>query len=87
MRTDIVRTYRHKETAMPTMTAARQDRIELRVTKEEKRLLPAAREVVDRSERIVLTEGDTTRLLELLENPSKPTPALMAAAHRRAART
>jgi uncharacterized protein (DUF1778 family) len=88
-------------------TTAREDRIELRATREEKRLLataaayerldvtsfimrtvlPAAREVVDRAERIVLTERDTARIVELLENPPKPTPALMAAARRRAART
>jgi uncharacterized protein (DUF1778 family) len=91
---------------MPTTTAARDDRIELRATKEEKRLLataaaherldvtsfimrtvlPAARDVVDRAERIVLSERDTVRVLELLENPPEPTPALLAAARRRAAR-
>ena len=90
-----------------TTTAARADRIELRATREEKRLLaaaaayerldvtsfimrnvlPAAREVVDRAERIVLTERDTLRVLELLEHPPKPTPALMAAARRRLARS
>jgi uncharacterized protein (DUF1778 family) len=84
-------------------SAARNDRIELRATKEEKRLLataaayersdvtsfimrnvlPAAREVVDRAERIVLSERDTERVLALLENPPKPTPALLAAARRR----
>ncbi len=92
---------------MAATHAAREDRIELRTTKEEKRLLataaaherldvtsfimrnvlPAAREVVDRAERIVLTERDTVRVLELLENPPKPTPALIAAARRRIART
>jgi uncharacterized protein (DUF1778 family) len=92
---------------MPAGTAAREGRIELRATKEEKRLLaaaaayerldvttfimrnvlPAAREVVERAERIVLGERDTLRVLELLENPPEPTPALMAAARRRAART
>jgi uncharacterized protein (DUF1778 family) len=86
--------------------ATREDRIELRTTKEEKRLLaaaaayerldvtsfimrnvlPAARDVVDRAERIVLSERDSKRVLELLENPPKPTPALLAAARRRAAR-
>lgn len=92
---------------MPATTTAREDRIELRATKDEKRLLtqaaayerldvtsfimrnvlPAARDVVDRAERIVLSERDTMRVLELLENPPKPTPALMAAARRRVART
>lgn len=92
---------------MSATTAARQDRIELRATKEEKRLLataaayerldvtsfimrnvlPAARDVVDRADRIVLSERDTARVLELLENPPEPTPALMAAARRRTART
>ena len=91
---------------MAATGAAREDRIELRATKEEKRLLttaaaherldvtsfimrsvlPAAREVVDRAQRIVLSERDTRRVLELLENPPKPTPALRAAARRRAAR-
>ena len=91
---------------MSSASTAREDRIELRATKEEKRLLataaaherldvtsfimrnvlPEARAVVDRAERIVLTERDTARVLELLENPPKPTPALLAAARRRAAR-
>jgi uncharacterized protein (DUF1778 family) len=91
---------------MSTTRAARGDRIELRATKEEKRLLaraaaherldvtgfimrsvlPAAREAVDRAERIVLSKRDTVRVLELLENPPKPTSALIAAARRRATR-
>ena len=94
-------------TLMPTTTAVnRTDRIELRATREEKRLLtaaaalerldvtsfilrnalPAARDIVDRSERIILSERDTERVLELLENPPEPTPALLAAARRRAVR-
>ena len=92
---------------MAATGGARDNRIELRATKEEKRLLAmaaaherldvtsfimrnvlsTAREVVDQAERIVLTERDTVRVLELLENPPKPTPALMAAARRRVART
>jgi uncharacterized protein (DUF1778 family) len=92
---------------MAATGGARVDRIELRATRKEKRLLaaaaayarldvtsfimrnvlPAAREVVDRAERIVLSERDSARVLELLENPPKPTPALMAAARRRVART
>ena len=91
---------------MAATSAAREDRIELRATKEEKRILataaayerldvtsfimrnvlPTAREVVDRAERIVLSERDSERVLKLLENPPKPTPALLAAARRRAAR-
>lgn len=91
---------------MAVTGGARDDRIELRATKEEKRLLATAaayerldvtsfimrnvlstaREVVDQAERIVLSERDTVRVLELLENPPKPTPALMAAARRRGAR-
>ena len=91
---------------MATGTAPRAERIELRATREEKRLLaaaaaherldltgfimrsalPAARAVVERAERIELSERDSERVLALLENPPAPTPALMAAARRRAAR-
>jgi hypothetical protein len=35
------------------------------------------------AERIVLTERDTGRVLDLLENPPDPTNALLAAARRR----
>lgn len=92
---------------MASDSTIRGDRIELRTTKEEKRLLaaaaaherldvtsfimrnilPAARDVVDRAERIVLSERDTTRVLKLLESPPRPTPALLAAARRRRKRT
>lgn len=48
------------------------------------KVLPAAREIVDRAERIVLSERDTARVLKLLEQPPKPTAALLAAARRRA---
>lgn len=85
---------------MPRPAVHRDDRLELRATKEEKRLiaaaaayerldvtsfimrtaLPVAREVVERNERIVLSERDTLRVLELLESPPKPTAALLAAA-------
>ena len=83
-------------------TATREDRIELRATREEKRLLaaaaayerldvtsfimrnvlPSARKVVDRAERIVLSGRDSKRILQLLENPPEPPPALVAAARR-----
>jgi uncharacterized protein (DUF1778 family) len=85
-------------------TETRDDRIELRTTREEKRLiaeaaareqldvtrfimrsvLPVAREVVRRSERIVLSERDSKRVLELLDKPPRPTASLIAAAKRRA---
>jgi uncharacterized protein (DUF1778 family) len=91
---------------MASDAVARDDRIEIRATKEEKRVLvaaaaqerldvtsfimrrvlPAARELVDRSERIILSERDTARVLDLLENPPKPTRALLDAARRRSAR-
>jgi uncharacterized protein (DUF1778 family) len=91
---------------MTTETPTRDDRIELRATKEEKQLLasaaaherldvttfimrnvlPAARDVVDRAERIVLSARDSARVLKLLDNPPKPTAALVAAAKRRRAR-
>jgi uncharacterized protein (DUF1778 family) len=91
---------------MVETNAAREDRIELRATKEEKRLLaaaaayerldvtsfimrnvmPTARNVIDRAERIVLSVRDSKRVLKLLENPPKPTAALKAAARRRASR-
>lgn len=92
---------------MPSGRAAREDRIELRATRDEKRLLtqaaaherldvtsfvlrsalPAAREVVERAERIVLSDRDSARVLELLENPPAPTTALLAAARRRSGRS
>ena len=87
-----------------TDATARDDRIELRTTKDEKRLLaaaaaherldvtsfimrnvlPVARDVIDRAERIVLSRRDTKRVLDLLENPPRPTKALLSAARRRA---
>jgi uncharacterized protein (DUF1778 family) len=92
--------------SMPASTATRDDRIELRATKEEKRLLaaaaayerldvtsfilrkilPEAREVVDRAERVVLSARDSARVSALLENPPKPTKALVVAAGRRVAK-
>jgi uncharacterized protein (DUF1778 family) len=89
---------------MATHTATRNDRIELRASAEEKRLLaaaaaherldvtsfimrsvlPVARDVVDRAERIVLSQRDTRRVLKLLDDPPRPSKALLAAARRRA---
>ena len=90
---------------MAQTQANRDDRIELRTTRAEKRLLtaaaaherldvtsfimravlPAARDVVEKAERISLSERDSLRVLDLLENPPAPTPALLAAARRRIA--
>jgi uncharacterized protein (DUF1778 family) len=85
---------------MAKSSSARAERVELRATAEEKRLLtaaatyertdvttfvlrkvlPAAREIVEREEAIHLSERDTQRVLELLEDPPKPTPRLIQAA-------
>jgi uncharacterized protein (DUF1778 family) len=51
-----------------------------------RKALPTAPEMVDRTAHIVLSKRDTVRVLELLENPPEPTPALMEAARRRMAR-
>lgn len=88
---------------MPTSPLTRDDRIELRTSREEKRVLaaaaayerldltsfvmrtvlPAAREILARHERIALSVRDSARVLDLLERPPKPTTALRAAAKRR----
>lgn len=46
-------------------------------------VLPTAREIVESEEKIMLSERDTRRVLELLENPPPPPPRLIAAAKRR----
>ncbi|WP_437277724.1 DUF1778 domain-containing protein [Sorangium sp. So ce375] len=45
-----------------------------------RRVLPVAREIVEREEGMKLSERDTQRVLELLDNPPKPTPRLLKAA-------
>jgi uncharacterized protein (DUF1778 family) len=47
------------------------------------RVVPVAREIVDRAERIKLSERDTQRVLELLENPPNPPARLVQAARAR----
>lgn len=44
--------------------------------------LPAARAVIERARRVELSDKDTVRVLELLDDPPEPTPALRAAARR-----
>jgi uncharacterized protein (DUF1778 family) len=86
---------------VPT-SPTRDDRIELRTSREEKRILsaaaayqrldlttfvmrtalPVAEEVVARHERLRLSARDSSRVLELLEHPPKPTAALRTAARR-----
>jgi uncharacterized protein (DUF1778 family) len=88
---------------VPSKTITRDDRIELRASRAEKRILaaaaayerldltsfvlriavPAAEKVVARNETILLSARDSKRVLELLDHPPKPTPALLAAARRR----
>jgi uncharacterized protein (DUF1778 family) len=82
---------------MASASRARDDRIKLRATRQERLIaeaaareqlaitrfimrsvLPVARDVVRRSERIVLSERDSKRVLELLEKPLQPTDALVA---------
>lgn len=45
-----------------------------------RKVLPAAREIVEREEAMKLSRRDTQRVLELLDNPPKPTPRLLKAA-------
>ncbi|HEY6308811.1 MAG TPA: DUF1778 domain-containing protein [Candidatus Angelobacter sp.] len=88
---------------MQARSTTRDDRIELRASREQKRILaaaaayerldltsfvmrttlPAAEEIIARHERITLTARDSVRILDLLEHPPEPSPALRAAARRR----
>ena len=45
--------------------------------------LPEAQNVIAAAERVALTERDSSRVLELLENPPPPSPRLLAAAKQR----
>lgn len=44
------------------------------------RMLPEARAAIDRAERVVLSERDSLKVLDLLEHPPKPTVRLKRAA-------
>jgi uncharacterized protein (DUF1778 family) len=45
-------------------------------------VLPAAERIIERTERLELSERDSLRVLELLENPPKPSARLRRAAKR-----
>lgn len=45
-----------------------------------RRVLPEARAVIDRAERVALSERDSLKVLDLLEHPPKPTTRLKRAA-------
>ena len=45
-----------------------------------KRILPEAQAVVERAEHLALSERDSLKILDLLENPPKPTERLIRAA-------
>ena len=45
-------------------------------------VVPAAERIIEQSERIELSARDSLRVLELLENPPKPSAKLRAAAKR-----
>lgn len=47
-----------------------------------KTVLPAAERIIERTERLELSERDSLRVLELLENPPKPSAKLRRAAKR-----
>jgi uncharacterized protein (DUF1778 family) len=47
-----------------------------------KTVLPAAERIVERTERLELSERDSLRVLDLLENPPKPSAKLRRAAKR-----
>ena len=88
---------------MPVTSTTRDERIELRASREQKRILnaaaayervdltsfvmrralPAAERIVAQNETITLSARDSARVIDLLENPPKPTAALRAAAKRR----
>lgn len=45
-----------------------------------RRVLPEARAVIDRAERLALSERDSLKVLDLLEHPPKPTARMKRAA-------
>ncbi len=65
-----------------TMLAALEPRLQVTVQVEER-----SGGAPGRAETIVLSERDSAAVLELLDNPPEPTPALLAAARRVAARS
>ena len=55
-------------------------RVELRLKPEDKAALPRAQAVITESEKLRLSERDSLRVLDLLENPPDPPARLVRAA-------
>ena len=55
------------------------ERVSIRITTEDKSLLVRAASL-ENNERLKLSEKDTLRVMELLDNPPKPNAKLLAAA-------
>jgi uncharacterized protein (DUF1778 family) len=64
------------------VTAAAEERLDV-TSFIMRRVLPAAREIVEQTERIQLSKRDSGRVLRLLADPPKPARALVEAARRR----
>ena len=71
-----------KEEKLLLTRAAAQERLDLTAFIM-RSALPAAREAIDKADRIVLSARDSKRVLDLLENPPPPTEALLDAIRRR----
>jgi len=67
---------------MPRVAVEDNSRMSLRIRAEEKAklLLRTAKDVIEEADRVQLTERDSPRVLELLENPPEPNARLLAAA-------
>ena len=67
---------------MPRVAVGDNSRMSLRIRAEDKAnlLLRAAKDVIEEADRVQLTERDSPRALELLENPPEPNARLLAAA-------
>jgi uncharacterized protein (DUF1778 family) len=62
-------------------TAAAYDRLDV-TSSNMRNVLPTAKQVVEYTERIVLSERDSAQVLEVLDSPLKPTSGLLAVVRR-----